>query len=600
MPAPAAVSPRARLACVVTFAACLLLAVADHAGALVLRDSDFLLATGADLLVVGPDRPATRLGSLDPEQAEVDSQGRIVFLALDRHLTFARVFRWDPETGVREILYPGGMVIYHLALESDASAVVSGVRTEGGIVRGVFRIDFATGEATPVSTGGFLDEFSPLDVDPTDGSIVVFGPNAVVRVDPETGQQTPVASANAPNPRVAVDPTGQIFVYGFTGGVTSPVYRVDEEAEALVPVASTYRIDDMDFEADGTLLAVGRPSHLSAFTGLLRIDVGEGSVDEFTEVSASSIALDGSGRIYASGTTGAQPDIEDRPAIVRIDPETGEKTTLFQKPLGITGAFVRGAVLRSAEGGEKELLVFTSSGRIVRLDPLDGAATTVVEPAGLLSPAPTTPNPIVARSGEVMFLNDATSSLLALRPNGTVRFVSAGNLLDDPSAVAEEPAGGSYLVASSGAQNPGLVRVTDEGAQSPVLPGAVSVLDVAIGQAYDAVIRTQTQLYGVDTGTGDLDEIPQPAIGRLASVANGRPLAFATPAGVESRGIYSLRDADGDLGLLALTPDVTSVAHLHAVPEPRSGAAAAVALLALGWARATRAAARDEGCARRG
>ena len=85
MPAPAAVSPRARLACVVTFAACLLLAVADHAGALVLRDSDFLLATGADLLVVGPDRPATRLGSLDPEQAEVDSQGRIVFLALDRH-----------------------------------------------------------------------------------------------------------------------------------------------------------------------------------------------------------------------------------------------------------------------------------------------------------------------------------------------------------------------------------------------------------------------------------------------------------------------------------------------------------------------------------
>src|SRR5690606_24524023 len=53
VPAPAAVSPRARLACVVTFAACLLLAVADHAGALVLRDSDFLLATGADLLVVG-------------------------------------------------------------------------------------------------------------------------------------------------------------------------------------------------------------------------------------------------------------------------------------------------------------------------------------------------------------------------------------------------------------------------------------------------------------------------------------------------------------------------------------------------------------------
>lgn len=564
----------------------LLLAPAERAHAIVLQNSDFLLSTGGHLVVVAPERVPTRLGSLDPQEVQVDSQGRLVFRALDQQLSFARIFRWTPTTGEREILYEGDMVIYHFALESDTSAVVSGVRTAGGIVRGVFRIDFTTGQVAPVSSGGFLDEFSPLAVDPTDGSIVVFAPTAVVRVDPGTGQQTPVAFSSGFNSVVAVDPTGRIFVFRFSAGVSSTLSLVNEVTQELDPVATTFRIDDMVFEPDGTLLALARTSHLTSFNGLIRIDVDAEapSVDEFEPVPATHVAVDESGSIYVSGFTGTPPpEIENRPAIVQVDPETGASTTLFQKPLATTGNFARGAVVRPAEGGGDELIVFLSSGRIVRLDPLDASATTVVAPGGLLSPAPMVPNPIVAVSREVLFLNDGTSSLLALRPNGTLRFVSSGNLIDAPGGVAEEPGGGSYLVASSGSVNPGLVRVSDAGAQSTVVPGSFSfgVLEVVRGQVHDAVIRTSDGLYGVDTGDGEVTEIPTAPIGRFVAGQDGVPLVFAAPLG-GAAGIYGLDESSGSQLLVALAPGVSSAVHVHAVPEPGRMAAGA-ALLAIAW-----------------
>jgi hypothetical protein len=578
------VSCRLRLSLLVLLA--LLLAPGERTNAIVLQHTDFLLSTGGDLLVVGPERVPTRLGSLDPQEAQIDSQGRIVFRALDRHLSFARIFRWTPTTGEREVLYEGDMVIYHFALESDTSAVVSGVRTVGGIVRGVFRIDFATGQVAPVSSGGFLDEFSPLAVDPTDGSIVVFAPSAVVRVHPGTGQQTPVAFSSGFNSVVAVDPTGRIFVFRASGGVSSTLSLVDEETQALEPLATTFRIDDMVFEPDGSLLALARTSHLTSFYGLVRIDVDAEvpAVDEFAPVPAAHVAVDGSGRIFVSGFSGTPPpEIENQPAIVQMDPETGASTTLFQKPLGTTGHFARGAVVRPAEAGGDELIVFLSSGRIVRLDPRDGLATSVVAPGGLLSPAPLAPNPIVAVSREVLFLNDGTSSLLALRPDGTLRFVSSGNLIDEPGAVAEEPGGGSYLVASGGSVNPGLVRVSDAGVQSTVVPGSSSfrVLEVVRGRLHDAVIRVSDGLlHGVDTGDGALIEIPTEPFGRFVAGQDGVPLVFAAPAG--AAGIYALDESSGLQALVALTPDVPSAVHVHAVPEP-SRMAAGAAFLAIAW-----------------
>ena len=580
-----AVLCRARFPCLLLLLA-LLLAPGDRARAILLEDSDFLISTGGDLMVVGPGRVPTRLGSLDPQQAQVDSQGRLVFIAIDQHNTFARIFRWTPATGEREILYEGGMVIYHFALESDASAVVSGVRTEDGIVRGVFRIDFDTGEVAPLSTGGFLDEFSPLDVDPTDGSIVVFAPTAVVRIHPATGQQTPVAFSSGFNSVIAVDPTGRIFVFRFSAGVSSTLSLVNETTQELDPVASTYRIESMVFEPDGTLLARGRTSHLSAFAGLIRIDVDaeSPSIAEFVAVPATHVAVDGAGMIHVSGFTGTPPaEIENRPAIARIHPETGAVTTLLHKPFAAAGNFARGAVIRSGQGGADELLVFTSAGRIVRLDPRDGAATTVVAPGGLLSPAPVVPSPIVAQSGEGLFLNDATSSLLALRANGTIRFVSSGNLIDEPRAVAEEPAGGTYLVASSGSVNPGLVRIADAGAQTTVLPGSFSfrILDLVLGRAFGAVIRASDGLHGVDTSNGELEAIPAGPIGRFVVRPGGTPLAFASPSGVA--GIYALNESTGDLGLVAAAPGIPSTVPVHAGPEPGRLAATGAALFSIAW-----------------
>ncbi len=555
--------------------------------AIVLQDSDILIS-GGQLYVAGPGRLPTVVGSLEPEQGQVDSQGRIVFLAEDG--SDDRIFRWNPTTGEREILFAGEMVLFDIALESDTSLVVSGSQ---GLQAGIFRIDFATGTATPLSIGGFLTAFQNIAVDPTNGDIVAVTGSAVVRIDPATGLQRPVVSAGFfNNSKVTVDPTGRIFVFNATGSVLSPFSRVDEDTQSLVPVGSAFQISDMVAEASGNLLVLGRDANLSGFTGLFRVDVDTGTITQFLPLPrATNVTIDSGGAIYASGFSGpGTPPLEERPGIVRIDPETAEMVALFYQPLGSS---VQGAVVRADAAGEDELLVFTSSrgsGEIVRLDPRNGQVSLVTS-GGLLSPAFVGPGPIVARSGEVVFLNDSTSSLLALRQNGTIRFLSAGNLLDDPKGVVEEAAGGTYLVASRGAVNPGLVRVTDAGVQSPVLPGdsPLRVREVALGRANDAVIRADSfpfELRGVDTNTGEtigITPLPPASIGRLAPARDGAPLVFATTSAFEDPGVFALNDADGSLQLLALAPGITSLSHLHAVPEAGSEIGIAAALLTLAW-----------------
>lgn len=555
--------------------------------AIVLDNSDFLISSG-QLLVAGPGRLPTVVGSLEPEQSQVDSQGRIVFLAEDR--PDDRIFRWTPTTGEREILFAGEMVLSDIALESDESLVVSGSQ---GLQAGIFRIDFATGIATPLSIGGFLTAFQDIDVDPTDGTIVAVTQSAIVRIDPVTGQQAPVVSAGfSNNSKVTVDPTGRIFVFNATGGIQSPFSRVDEETSALVPVSSAFQISDMVAEASDTLLVLGRDENLSGFTGLFRVDVDTGAITQFMALPrATNVTVDSGGTIYASGFSGAgNPPLEERPGIVQIDPETPEMTELFYQPLGFS---VRGAVVRADVSGEDELLVFTSSAgsaEIVRLNPRNGQVTAVTS-GGLLSPAFVVPSPIVARSGEVIFLNDSTSSLLALRQNGTIRFVSSGNLLDDPGGVVEEAGGGTYLVASRGAANPGLVRVTDAGTQSQILPGdsLVAVREVVLGRTNDAVIRLDSppfDLRGVDTSTGETVEISPLlplTVGRLAPARDGAPLVFGTSSEFDDPGVFALNDADGSLRLLALAPDINSATHVHPVPEAGSEIGVAAALLTIAW-----------------
>lgn len=189
----------------------------------------------------------------------------------------------------------------------------------------------------------------------------------------------------------------------------------------------------------------------------------------------------------------------------------------------------------------------------------------------------------------MVFLNDSTSSLLALRPDGTIRFVSSGNLIDEPGAVVEEAGGGSYLVASQGFVNPGLARVTDAGVQEQVLSGdsPPPVREVALGRANDAVIRPESapfDLLGVDTSTGATVEIPLlPPLEPLSlfPARDGAPLLLAAAAGSGAVGIYALDDADGSSQLLFPLLGDVSTGHIHPVPEPGPGSAIATALLTI-------------------
>lgn len=560
---------------------------AEQAKAIVLQDSDVLLSTGMDLVVAGPGRLPTLLGSLVPEQAKVDSQGRIVFVATDIG-NEERIFRWTPETGEREILFSSENLryFYDIALESDESLLIIGTLRGGAApLEGLHRVDLVEGTIAPVSIGGFLDHNSKIAIDPTDGSIAVATSSAVLRVDPDTGQQTPLVIRAAK--KIAVDGSGALFVWYGGGGTITPIYRVNEETSEFDQVASVFSMKDMVFEDNGSLLVLGQDHYISGIKGLIRVDVEDASKSELLGIGGDDIALDASGGIYLSGYTASQYPVDrvDQVALVHVDPESVVSTTLIYQPLsGVTGAVIREDAL-----GEDELLVFTENDGVIRLDPLDSSAT-VVASGGLLSPSLPDPSPIVNQSDEVVFLNTSSSSLLALRLNGTIRFISSGNYLDAPAGVAEESGGGSYLVASAGSTFPGVARVTDAGAQSPVVvgnPSYGSINSIVIGRASDAIINAGGFTYSVDLTTGDTSELPIGYYLRswLALGQGGTVWLFDSANAGDGAGRISALDESENSLATVLDELPGAVSHLHPVPEAGMFLQSFVAILALGGIR---------------
>jgi sugar lactone lactonase YvrE len=117
------------------------------------------------------------------------------------------VIRVDPDTGTQTVLSTGGAFSnpFAIALEADGDILVLdnlAANFDGAVIR----VDAETGDQTVVSTGGFFNDPGGIAV-AADGDILVadynafgFGgplgskPGGVIRIDPDTGEQTVLSS----------------------------------------------------------------------------------------------------------------------------------------------------------------------------------------------------------------------------------------------------------------------------------------------------------------------------------------------------------------------------------------------------------------------
>ncbi|MER5967285.1 hypothetical protein [Streptomyces sp. NPDC002057] len=250
------------------------------------------------------------------------------------------VFRVDPETGEQRTLAVAGDLqgATGIALEADGGVLVSKDRMFPGT--GVLlRLRAHTGQQAEVTSDGRFASPGGLAVE-ADGRILIAdlfsgGFGAVLRVDPDTGEQTvlsPGEGGGEPPVRpvkLCTVPDGSILVVeqGLLGGedLTSRVVRIDPVAGSRTTVTSG---------------------------GELRSPVG--------------VAVDGHGGILVADTNA----FGGSGGVIRVDPATGAQTTVASG-----GAFAGPrAVAVEADGSllvlDNEAL--SGAGTLFRVDPTTG------------------------------------------------------------------------------------------------------------------------------------------------------------------------------------------------------------------------------------
>jgi hypothetical protein len=208
--------------------------------------------------------------------------------------------------GLGPVLWPSPAAAQHVALEADGSILY--VNTYGPTVPiGVFRIDPVTGAATPLSTdtAGSGPAFAaPRGIAIEAGGTIVVGdglgsfnePDRILRVDPASGARTIVSDATTGTGPVLTGP------YGLSVGADGGIYVTDGD--------SVLRADPFS----------GDRSVVSSAT------VGTGpSLD-----GPAGIAFENDGNLVVSLVS----SISRTGTILRIDPATGDRTTVSDKDTG--------------------------------------------------------------------------------------------------------------------------------------------------------------------------------------------------------------------------------------------------------------------------
>ena len=213
---------------------------------------------------------------------------------------------------------------------TDGSGNIYVIDSAGGAV---YSVDGTTGATTLVTSGGFLQFPSSVDLLPGGDLLVVEGgpSGGVVRVHPADGAQTMAASGVLDG--LAVDGNGLVYVTRADGVSTWHVYRVDITSGSMVLVSNTAFNNPRMMVADvagNLILSEPQQARIS------RVDPSTGSV---TLVSFDNqfmapwgVALDANAKIITADNQGAPtcnppgPVSTCRGVVFRVDPGNGAQT----------------------------------------------------------------------------------------------------------------------------------------------------------------------------------------------------------------------------------------------------------------------------------
>jgi streptogramin lyase len=262
-------------------------------------------------------------------------------------------------TATHKGLPPGTIIL--LSFTSDESDP-AGKRS----IAEVIQVDPVSGDQTVISTLPPSEEGASTNgvlVD-TNGDILVAAQSQLIRVDPATGNQTPVASGHLPRgvTGMAREADGKILISA--GG---RLVRVDLTRGAQTQVPTTSTEEGLAVEADGNIL-FGTWTLPSAKSKVIRVDPATGDQTVVTSGDRLGgnpwgVALEADGKILVTSRGSG---------LVRVDPVTGRQTLVAAFPFA-TGVAVE------ADGNILVGTVLSTAGvsTLIRVNPRTGTQSAV-------------------------------------------------------------------------------------------------------------------------------------------------------------------------------------------------------------------------------
>ncbi len=206
---------------------------------------------------------SARLGQ--PSGLAIRGDGEIIVLDSEHNVILAV----DPKSGhhryVGAYLWPSPARA--LALESDGSALVV-------LDRAVIRVDLESGQATPVASGDLLKGASGVAQAPSGRILVTTIPDALLSVDPADGSIAIVSKGDHIwHPRAPTIESATKVLLG-TAGEAAGVLRVDLEsgAQELVVTGPFTTVTGLAIESDGSILVADNGHGAPGDGFLARID----------------------------------------------------------------------------------------------------------------------------------------------------------------------------------------------------------------------------------------------------------------------------------------------------------------------------------------
>jgi len=262
------------------------------------------------------------------------------------------------------------------------TAATAGVLSPGDLIvtsspGRIFRVDPITGARLLLSADDLLEgrTISGVAVGP-DGDLFVASPGfrtnepgRIVRIDPNTGEQALVASStqiSVPS-GITIDPSGNLIVAVSNHRLIVSIDPASGDETVIVHAGVVQYSTMLVFDACGDLITDAEGS-------VARTDLKTGSqsiISERRRLFPAAIALDKNGDLVVLGDL---PGSSDMGELVRMDPFTGESTTiaadrLLDKPIALAigpdGALFVGA---EREGRPSP----NSADNLIRLDPETG------------------------------------------------------------------------------------------------------------------------------------------------------------------------------------------------------------------------------------